>query len=436
MKYSRNIFLIISMVLGVASLYANSIGVNTFSKVKKKGVELSKKEALISLKCPEDGFVFNIKETKFETKKVGDAVQFFVPDGSRYFTISHETHGSVNWKIPLKNGVKKKSLYEGEIVVSGETVKEYKIDHQWLVVECNPLSALLKVDSTYYRVDDGRLQLYLPLGKHALQAVSPFYEPLTDSLDLVAEKRLDYQVVLNPIYSFLTVDSQVEKARVLIDGKECGVTPFRSYKLVAGSYDVELKMDGYLSQKQSIELEPRRNHLLQFSLVEGVDAVGKPHHDSLASHTVSTTAKSVEGSREVPTKIKAFDESSEIWINRQKVGQGEWNGVLKEGFYTISTSRDFYSSKPQYIWVTQQKSLEVNLSTPLLDYGSLNIESNEIGSTIYINGVVAGRSPMVIPYLPLDSKYLIRLEAEGCKAQERWVTLKSNDMIDLKFELK
>lgn len=78
------------------------------------------------------------------------------------------------WKIPGK-GLKKKKRYRAYLYTE-DPKKEFKPDKQWVVFRIRPEHAIVFVDSTVQLMQDGLLQLYLPVGQHTYQVISPFYE--------------------------------------------------------------------------------------------------------------------------------------------------------------------------------------------------------------------------------------------------------------------
>ena len=66
---------------------------------------------------------------------------------------------------------------KGPIIYNTEDPKkEFKPDKQWVVFRIRPEHAIVFVDSTVQLMQDGLLQLYLPVGQHTYQVISPFYE--------------------------------------------------------------------------------------------------------------------------------------------------------------------------------------------------------------------------------------------------------------------
>ena len=126
---------------------------------------------------------------------------------------------------------------------------------------------------------------------------------------------------------------------------------------------------------------------------------------------------------------------TEIWLNREQVGQGEWRGKLAPGFYAVSSKKEGLDSRTDFFWVDAGKSVELNLISPLADYGLLNVSCDEVDAAVFLNGLAAGFAPCVLRNLPVDRTYRLRL-VKGRKAAETLVRLKGNDIVNVKLKLK
>ena len=134
-------------------------------------------------------------------------------------------------------------------------------------------------------------------------------------------------------------------------------------------------------------------------------------------------------------RIRAFDDETEIWLNRQWVGKGSWQGRLAPGFYAISSQKEGLDSRTAYFWVEAGETVELNLASPLTDYGSLNVSCDEVNARIFLNGVEVGLSPRVLSRLPADRTYRLRM-VKGKKEAEKVIHLKRNDILHVNLKLK
>ena len=134
--------------------------------------------------------------------------------------------------------------------------------------------------------------------------------------------------------------------------------------------------------------------------------------------------------------ITAADDTTEIWINREPMAFGKWEGELALGYYTIQTRKEGLESNPVFMWIDDTLPVMLDLSAPMASYGLLNIHSNVVGATIFINGVEVGQTPCVVENLPASKPCEVRLKNEGYKDATGTVTPIGNDMVDVELKMK
>ena len=137
-----------------------------------------------------------------------------------------------------------------------------------------------------------------------------------------------------------------------------------------------------------------------------------------------------------PVTIKALDDNTSIWVNRELKGYGSWEGELAEGFYLISTEKDGLESRSTTLWVDDDTPKMIELLAPMGSYGMINVHSNEIGADVYINGKLAGKTPCVVKDLPSGSNCQVRLVKAGFYEAEKEVRIVGNDLTDIDLKLK
>ena len=147
-------------------------------------------------------------------------------------------------------------------------------------------------------------------------------------------------------------------------------------------------------------------------------------------------ALSAKNSQLAPITLKAEDEDTEIWIDRERVGKGLWSGQLAQGYHQVITQKDGIESVPTSLWVTDDFPQEIDLAVPQTSMGLLNIRSNVVGAFIYINNVRVGETPCVIQNLPGGRNCHVRLSKEGYRDAKKEVLVEANGMVELNIKLK
>ena len=132
----------------------------------------------------------------------------------------------------------------------------------------------------------------------------------------------------------------------------------------------------------------------------------------------------------------APDDSTAIWVNRELMGYGTWEGQLPLGYYQVSTEKEGLESRTTGIWVDDESPKKLELLPPMVDYGYLNIHSDEIGAKVYVNGVLKGVTPLVVGNLPAGMNCRVRLTKKGFRDSETEVQVIGNDMVDVNIKMK
>ena len=431
-----------------AGLSAQQIRVDDFSRLKKpflgaKPYTTDKQFALLDLYTQESGFEFLIGKQPVTTQEGDGFLTLSIPDKTRSVTIKHPEYGQLVWKTPEE--LRKKKHYQAYLFTDSPD-KEYKVEKQWAVFYIQPEQALVTIDSTLYRTLDGMVQAYLPLGKHALKVESPFYQAQEDTICLEEEKRLERQIHLQPFYSFLAVNSHIPYAEIRLNGELIGIQEAQSKRMLPGSYTLTIQKDSFLLYQETIELAAAEKKVIDLkkrfsspTLITSTNATenGKP---------MTTTATLPTGFQPVvitpPTPrpdslhIKAFDDETEIWVNRELVAQGSWKEELPPGVHAISTRKDGMESATQYLHTGDGKGVRLHMAAPSANHGWLNISSNVIDAEVYLDGLPVGKTPCILPALSIDKSYHVRISKPGYKDAETTVTLKGNDMQNITMKLK
>ena len=439
---------------------AQEMHILEFKKVKKGPLNMnhvvtSKQQAILDLKTSEKGFSFLADGKQEIAAEEGDGVLTLkTPDKTSFIVVKHADYGQLTWKAPGKKGLRKKKHYAATLQTLSPD-KEYKLQEQWVIFEIQPEDAILTIDSTMTTIHGGRKQVFLPIGKHSWKAEAPFHQEETDTVELTDEDRQIVKIALQPIYSYLTVKTALEGCDILVDGQLIGRTRGTSGHLREGSHRLIVKKDNLFyydadfdigwKEKKTIELTADDLHPVKIRKA-AVSVKTAEVKDSLVTQVPTaiqdpvTTRDSVAIRDSVTIKasvsIKALDDFTSIWINRELKGYGNWEGELEEGFYLISTEKDGLESRTTSLWVSDATPVKLELLAPLESYGMVNVQCNEIGADVYINGRYTGTTPCVVKNLPAGSNCEVRLQKAGFYEAEQTVQVVGNDLTFVKMKLK
>ena len=368
------------------------------------------------------------------------------PDKTSFVVIKHADYGQLTWKVPLKKGLRKKKHYVATLLTFSPE-KNYQQQEQWVIFDTQPYDVILTIDSTMTTVHGGRAQFFLPIGKHTWKAESPFYMQEDGSFELTDEERLNVAIALQPVYSYLTVKTPCLDCQIYVDCQHIGQTQATSGHLREGVHHLTLMRDdqpcyeGDFSigwkEKKTIELtmddlRTIKNKRRVQEAADGKHGTGDGSPESIAVLESAVVSEAIVA----PVTIKALDDSTAIWVNRELKGYGHWEGSLEAGFYLISTEKDGLESRSTTLWITDSTPQNLELLAPMNNYGIRNVHCNEIGAEVYINGRLAGLTPCVVKNLPADSPCMVTLVKNGYFKEEKSVQIPVNDMMDVNMKLR
>lgn len=295
-------------------------------------------------------------------------------------------------------------------------------------------------------IRNGMAQFNLPVGKHAYRVEAPFYEEYADTLELTDSTKLLVPVVLQSFYSYLTVRTPMSDGTIYLNGQPIGKGGATSGHLQAGSHRLQVMKgktcyyDSVISvsrgEKKIVNLAMADLHVIPTVAKQAITPVVEPvAQDTIKAQPESNAVAAVtEGSAKVT--ITAPDDTTEIWVNREPMAYGKWEGELALGYYKISTRKDGLESKPIELWVDDTLPKILDLKAPQASYGLLNIHCNVVGATVFLNDAKVGMTPCVLENLPDSKPCRIRLVSDGYKNAEAMVVPIGNDMVDVNLIMK
>ena len=442
----RRLLTIVGLFGLALTLSAQEMRVDGFSKQKKGPLNMNhvvtnKQQAILDLKTGEKGFSFLANgKTEVAAEENDGMLTLKTPDKTSFVVIKHADYGQLTWKVPLKKGLRKKKHYVATLLTFSPE-KNYQLQEQWVIFDTQPYDVILTIDSTMTTVHGGRAQFFLPIGKHTWKAESPFYMQEEGSFELTDEERLNVAISLQPVYSYLTVKTPCLDCQIYVDGQYIGQTQATSGHLREGIHRLTLMREDqpYYEGDFSIGWKEKKTIELTMDDLRAINNKKRgPKIEDRKQETEDRSLESIAISEAIvaPVTIKALDDSTAIWVNRELKGYGHWEGSLEAGFYLISTEKDGLESRSTNLWITDSTPQNLALLAPMNTYGILTVHCNEIGAEVYINGRLAGLTPCVVKDLPADSPCMVTLVKNGYFKEEKSVQVPVNDMMDVNMKLR
>lgn len=431
--------------MAVFPVMAQRMHVEDFGRYKKPFLHKAsfttdKRQALLDFFTNEKGFQFFVEDAPVAATEGEGMVTLALPHRTGSLIIKHPVYGQLAWKVP--NGVLKKKKHYHAYLHTESLEKEFRQQKQWALISTVPERAIVYVDTVIHPLLDGNLSLYLPLGRHVCRIESPFYQTLNDTIELTDIVRFEKRYVLQPFYAYLTVETDWPDARICLDGDSLGLQRVETSRLMPGRYRLTVNLGDSLYYEQWLELANAERKVVDLHGIElrpfpqlgqSIEMSGFP--DEVLADSMASDGLQEQSGQWADVHITAFDADTEIWLNRERLGQGEWRGNLAPGFYAVSSRKEGLDSRTDFFWVDAGKSVELNLISPLADYGLLNVSCDEVDATVFLNGLAIGSAPCVLRNLPVGRTYRVRL-VEGRKAAETLVRLRGNDIVNVKLKLK
>ena len=437
------------LLIAILSLpcVAQKISIGQFKRVKfdfakKKMYPVDKKMATLDLKTDEKGFTFKADgKTEIAAQEGDGQITLLAPHKTAFILVKHPEYGQLIWKVPGK-GLRKKKHYQA-IMQTDKPGKEYKLSKQWVVFQVIPENAILQVDSTVALVRDGTAQFELPLGKHGYHAEAPFYEELSDSVEVVDSAKLVVPVVLQSVYSYLTVKLPIAEGLIFIDSEPIGKGEATSGHLQPGDHHLIVMQEETCFADTVINMGVGEKKVLALKASDlrarplMARAINPQPIEEVKDSTVTDSLAAVpQDSLKALVTITAPDAETQIWLNREPLAYGKWVGQLGIGFYSVSTLKEGLESKPIFLWVDDTLPKVVDLSLPKASYGVLNIHSNVVGATILINRMEVGVTPCILENLPATVACKILLKKKGYRDAAITVMPVPNDMLNVEINMK
>ena len=404
---------------------------------------VDKKQATLDLMTDETGFEVKADgKTEVKVDAGEGKLTLLAPHKTKFLVIKHPDYGQFTWKVPGK-GLKKKKHYQANLWTD-KPGKEYKLTKQWVIFRVAPENAILQVDSNVVLLRDGLAQMNLPVGKHPYRVEAPFHKEEADTLELTDSVKLYKTVSLQSFYSYVTVRTPLPDGIIFLDGLPIGKGEATSGHLQAGTHHLlitkgqtnfyETYVNVGNAEKKVIELtaddwQPKQLTVKRSVIVS--DTIFAQKQDS-----VKQTRTDMQSLAKTQVTITAPNDSTEIWLNQEFMAVGKWEGELDKGYYIVNTQKDGLMSETVPLWVDDNLPVLLDMRAPMASYGLLNIHSNVVGATIFINKIKVGMTPFVVTNLPADKPCKIRLTSDGYRDAEAVVVPVGNDMVDVDMKMK
>lgn len=215
------------------------------------------KAALIKVVTNQTGFSFDCGSLGVvKTMQKPSEIWVYVPRDVRRITISHPTLGVLrDYDFPVS--IEGARTYEMVLTTDQvETIVKHDVGGQYLIMNVNPSSAIVKIDGVEVPVEDGVVTKLITYGKHNYSVSDPYYKDEQGIINMGKEKQT-LNVSLTPNYGLLFISTIPDHgASVYIDDNlsPAGTTPFQTSKLLKGNHNLRIKFAQYETKDTTINV--------------------------------------------------------------------------------------------------------------------------------------------------------------------------------------
>lgn len=276
------------------------------------------------------------------------------------------------------------------------------------------------VDGSYslgsQTITDGFFDIFLDKGIYYFKIESDYYETWFGTIE-ISDGTNETTVSLKPAFGLVTLDSNPQGARVLLDGKPIGVTPIHtSGKITSGKHVLRLEKDNYYAWEESVVIEPS----------------GKLQK-----------LQTINLSKQFGTATILCDDKDATLIITNPSGKEVARGksglkVNLNSLYTYKLEATKPSHAPQSKGISgkaiEGKDEIISIGAPAPMYGGIAISSVPSRADVYIDDDFAGTT--ALGQQILVGKHKIELKKDGYTPEAFEIEIQHNQTLHLSKELQ
>jgi len=244
-------------------------------------------------------------------------------------------------------------------------------------------------------------------GLHQLKVRKTLYHEHTENFTIQDGDDERFNISLNPAFGRLTITSDPAGAKVYVEGREVGVTPYTNTQQPSGSYNIRLSMELYSDAR-----------------------------DQAVVRDGEETEKFIPLNKNFGT-LKISAPEADIYVDGRPAGKATYSANLPPGQYKVKAVRPLHKDDEREVFVVVGQTETLELSpTPRL--GAVSIATQPFdarNADIYINGTKRKETtPAVIPLL--IGKYDIRVKKQGYLETSKSVDVKEGREEEVVFDMQ
>lgn len=275
----------------------------------------------------------------------------------------------------------------------------------YLVINADQDNAAIYIDGNY--VGDKEASRSFEIGsKHTWKIDCKLYHSESGEVTITSGDAIEISKTLRPAYGYINVTTNPEmNAVVFIDNERVGTTPYKSDKMPSGTYSVRIVKEMYDAVENTFIIEDGATTLAEMNLSAGF----------------------------MKLTVKA-DPDSDIYIDSEYKGKGEWNGEVLFGTHYLEARKENHKPAVMKVELDKNSTSEIVLETPRPITGHIDINTSPMKADIYLDGKHYGTTPKVISNI-IIGVHKLKLEKDGYVALEKDIVVEEGEMLSLNEKL-
>ena len=340
--------------------------------------------------------------TYFDVEQKGyETYLYLTAQAANFIEIIHPDYGKTEYWFP-------EDLCDFcgyEMVVQYVPVSSVS-ENTYLIIKTDQSDAEIFIDNEY--VGKQFVHKQFAVGStHTWKVKCDLFHTESGSLTITNEEKV-LDLTLVPEYGFVYITTGKETgAKVYIDEKLVGETPYKSDKLSIGKYKVKVVKDLFKTSEKTVTVYDKETTRADIDMLSVF----------------------------VDVTVSVADNSSEVYIDDEFKSKGKWTGKLIEGSHVVEVRKANYRTEQKTIELVAGKKTNVSFGALVAINGMLNVSSSPSGATVYIDEKNYGQTPIFIDPI-LIGKHTLKLEKQGCATMTKTITIKEGETLNLNEKLQ